>query len=65
MIVRLAAGENLEEAEMLSFFDGKVAKWWIPNGVVITTELPHTATGKLLKTSLRDSYGGYYLDSAG
>ena len=65
LIVRLAAGENLEEAEMLSFFDGKVAKWWIPNGVVITTELPHTATGKLLKTSLRDSYGGYYLDSAG
>ncbi|MGO1118805.1 3-(methylthio)propionyl-CoA ligase [Rhodovibrionaceae bacterium A322] len=64
LIVRLADGESLEEAEMLSFYDGKVAKWWIPNGVVVTEELPHTATGKLLKTALRDTYGNHYLDNA-
>jgi fatty-acyl-CoA synthase len=50
---------------MLKFFEGKVASWWIPDDVVFVDQLPHTATGKLLKTKLRDEYGNYRLPNAG
>jgi fatty-acyl-CoA synthase len=42
--------------ELLEYFDDKVAKWWKPDDVVFVDELPHTATGKLLKTKLREDY---------
>ncbi|WBA43784.1 3-(methylthio)propionyl-CoA ligase [Hymenobacter canadensis] len=45
--------------ELLAFYDGKVARWWIPEAVEFVTELPHTATGKLLKTQLRKNFAGY------
>ena len=41
---------------MLTFLEDKVAKWWLPDDVIFVTELPHTATGKLLKTNLREEY---------
>ena len=50
--------------EMLAFMSGKIAKWWMPDDVVFVDSLPHTATGKLLKTKLRDEYKGYQLPSA-
>ena len=40
---------------------GKVAKWWVPDDVTFVEQLPHTATGKLLKTKLRQEYGDYKL----
>ena len=46
--------------ELLRFYDGKVAKWWIPDDVVFVAELPHTATGKLLKTALRETYANRF-----
>ena len=42
--------------ELLRFYEGKVAKWWIPDDVVFVEELPHTATGKLMKTTLRERF---------
>jgi fatty-acyl-CoA synthase len=54
-------GANLTRDELLKFFDGKVAKWWIPDDVVFVDQLPHTATGKLLKTKLRDDFKDYQL----
>ena len=47
-------GENV-----LEIFKGKVADWWIPNEVAFVDELPHTATGKLLKTELRKQFADY------
>jgi fatty-acyl-CoA synthase len=38
-----------------------MAKWMLPDDVVFTEELPHTATGKLLKTALRERYQHYVL----
>jgi acyl-CoA synthetase (AMP-forming)/AMP-acid ligase II len=35
---------------------GKVAKWWLPDDVLMLEELPHTATGKLNKLALRARY---------
>ncbi len=42
-------------------YEGKVAKWWLPDAVLVVDELPHTATGKLQKTALRGQYQDYYL----
>jgi 3-(methylthio)propionyl---CoA ligase len=42
--------------ELLEYLAGKVAKWWLPDGVAFVPELPHTATGKLQKTVLRERY---------
>jgi 3-(methylthio)propionyl---CoA ligase len=54
-------GAQLTREELLAFYDGKVAKWWIPDDVAFVAELPHTATGKLLKTKLRQEFKDYQL----
>jgi fatty-acyl-CoA synthase len=41
---------------VLAIYDGLVPKWWLPDAVVVVAELPHTATGKLLKTALRAAW---------
>jgi len=46
----------LDREELLAFLAGKVAKWWLPDGVAFVSELPHTATGKLQKAMLRERY---------
>ena len=43
------------------FYQGKVAKWMIPDDVVFVAELPHTATGKLSKLTLRRQMKDYKL----
>ena len=50
--------------EMIAFLKGKVAKWWIPDDVVFVSEIPHTATGKILKTELRARFKDHVLPSA-
>jgi 3-(methylthio)propionyl---CoA ligase len=47
--------------EILDFMRRKVAKWQVPDDVVFVDQLPHTATGKLLKTQLREEYKNYKL----
>ena len=61
LLVVKREGARLTKKQMLSYFDGKVAKWWIPDDVVFVDELPHTATGKLLKTKLRDDFKDHKL----
>ncbi|WP_024304179.1 3-(methylthio)propionyl-CoA ligase [Pseudogulbenkiania sp. MAI-1] len=56
MVVVLKPGHSASRDELLAFFEGKVAKWWAPDEVVIVDQLPHTATGKLLKTTLREQF---------
>ena len=51
----------LSEQEILDWFDGKVASWWKPDAVIFVEELPHTATGKVSKLTLREQYGDYLL----
>ncbi|MEL6449777.1 MAG: long-chain fatty acid--CoA ligase [Pseudomonadota bacterium] len=52
-----AEGQSPTEAEVLSIFDDKIAKWQVPDRVVFTDALPRNATGKVLKRDLRDSFG--------
>jgi fatty-acyl-CoA synthase len=41
---------------VLAYMDGRIAKWWMPDDVVVVPDIPHTATGKILKTALRDQF---------
>jgi fatty-acyl-CoA synthase len=47
--------------DILGFMEGKIAKWWMPDDVAFVDEIPHTATGKIQKTTLRDRFAGYRL----
>ena len=47
--------------DILVWFDGKVASWWKPDAVIFVDQLPHTATGKISKLSLREQYGDYLI----
>jgi fatty-acyl-CoA synthase len=49
----------LDEAAMLAHLKGKIAKWWLPDAVVFVDEIPHTATGKILKTELRRRFADF------
>jgi len=57
-------GASLTRDELLGFYRGKVAKWWTPDDVVFVDQLPHTATGKLLKTKLRQDFKDHKLPEA-
>jgi len=57
-------GQQVTRDELLGYLGQRVAKWWVPDDVVFVEQLPHTATGKLLKTKLREQYRDYRLPSA-
>jgi fatty-acyl-CoA synthase len=47
--------------DIMKFMEGKIAKWWMPDDVIFVEEIPHTATGKILKTALREKFSAYRL----
>jgi fatty-acyl-CoA synthase len=55
-------GQEVSKDELLKFYEGKIAKWWMPDDVVFVNELPHTATGKLSKLTLRQQFRDFRLD---
>lgn len=55
----------ISEDELLAWYEGKVASIWKPDGVIFVEALPHTATGKLSKLSLRKEYSNYLLTRSG
>jgi fatty-acyl-CoA synthase len=59
-----AEGADVAAEDMLAMYKGKVADWWIPNEVAFVDELPHTATGKLLKTALRKQFSDHTFSDA-
>jgi fatty-acyl-CoA synthase len=59
IVVRGPEGGDLTAEEMLAWFEGKIAKWWIPEDVQFVDELPHTATGKIQKVALREMFKDY------
>jgi acyl-CoA synthetase (AMP-forming)/AMP-acid ligase II len=52
---------EVTKEEMLDYMGKKVAKWQVPDDVVFVDQLPHTATGKLLKTRLREDFKDFKL----
>ncbi|HET7260402.1 MAG TPA: 3-(methylthio)propionyl-CoA ligase [Casimicrobiaceae bacterium] len=53
------AGSTLDRDALLAHFEGRTARWWVPDDVIFVDELPHTATGKLSKRSLRERFRHY------
>jgi len=59
LIVVKRTGVEVTREELLTFLASRVVKWWLPDDVAFVDSLPHTATGKLLKTKLREQFKGY------
>jgi fatty-acyl-CoA synthase len=49
---------------MVGFLGARVAKWWLPDDVIVVEEIPHTATGKIKKSVLRERFAGHLMPSA-
>jgi fatty-acyl-CoA synthase len=64
LIVVLKKDQTATKDELLDFMRNKVAHWQMPDDVVVVDEIPHTATGKILKTALRDRFKDYVLPTA-
>jgi fatty-acyl-CoA synthase len=64
LVVVLKKDQTATKEEILDFMQGKVAKWWMPDDVIFVGEIPHTATGKILKTELRDRFKDHALPTA-
>jgi fatty-acyl-CoA synthase len=64
LIIVLKPGQKAAKDEILQFMQGKIAKWWMPDDVIFVTEIPHTATGKIQKTVLREQFRDYSLPTA-
>jgi len=63
MLVVRRAGHAVSASEIKAYLSDRLAKWWLPDEILFVTELPHTATGKLLKTKLREQYKDHRLSS--
>jgi 3-(methylthio)propionyl---CoA ligase len=59
LVILPKEGETPSKDDVLAFLDGKIAKWWMPDDVVLVGEIPHTATGKIRKKTLRESFADY------
>ncbi|WP_444929660.1 long-chain fatty acid--CoA ligase [Microbulbifer sp. SSSA002] len=59
LIVVPAEGKVVNPGKLLAAFRGHFANWWIPDDCVIAKTIPHTATGKVSKKDLRESYADY------
>ena len=64
LVVVRRPGQEVSREELLAFFEGKVAKWWLPDDVVFTEALPMGATGKIQKNRLREQYREHRLPTA-
>jgi len=64
LIIVRKEGTSVSKEDVLSYMDGKIAKWWMPDDVAFVDEIPHNATGKILKTALRDTFKEYKLPTA-
>ncbi len=61
LVIVLKKGERATKEDILGFMQGKIAKWWMPDDVVFVDEIPHTATGKIQKITLRQQFRDYRL----
>lgn len=61
LVVVLKPNATLTKDELLKFYEGKVAKWWMPDDIAFVDSIPLGATGKMLKHRLRDQFRDYRL----
>jgi acyl-CoA synthetase (AMP-forming)/AMP-acid ligase II len=64
LVVVKKPGAEVTREELLAFYDGKLAKWQVPDDVAFVDAIPLGATGKMQKIKLRDQFKDYRLPSA-
>lgn len=64
LIVVPVKGAVVTPESVLAIYADKIAKWWLPDIVLVVDELPHTATGKLQKSTLREKYQDILINNA-
>jgi fatty-acyl-CoA synthase len=64
LVIVLKEGQSATKDEILGFLQGKIASWWMPDDVAFVSAIPHTATGKIQKTVLRDQFKNHVLPTA-
>jgi fatty-acyl-CoA synthase len=61
LIIVRKPGADVSEADVKAYLSDKIARWWMPDAVVFVDEIPHTATGKIQKTALREQFRDFRL----
>ena len=61
LVVVPKEGHEVKTEDVLGFLKPKIAKWWMPDDLQVVKEIPHTATGKINKLKLRETFKGYKL----
>ena len=64
LVLKLKPGQSGEPQEFLSFLEGKIAKWWMPDAVAFVDDIPLGATGKIDKKVVRERFKDYRLPGA-
>ena len=64
LLVVKKPGADVVKADLLAFYEGKIAKWWTPDDVAFIEALPVGATGKILKNKLREQFKDHVLPTA-
>ena len=64
LVVMLKPGTSATREDILAGFDGKIAKWWLPDDVVFVDAIPLGATGKMQKNKLREQFADHVLPGA-
>ena len=59
LVVVCRDGCTVDRDDLRAYLAGRVAKWWLPDAIEFVDELPHTATGKLSKKTLREQFKDY------
>jgi len=57
-------GSDVTRDELLAFYEGKTAKWQIPDDVIFVDAIPLGGTGKMQKSKLREMLIDYRLPTA-
>ena len=63
LIVQPVSGRSPTKDSVLAILDGKIAKWWMPDDVVLVDEIPLGPTGKNNKLALRDQFKDFELST--
>ncbi len=64
LLIVVAKDKAPDKDDVLHFLSDKVAKWWLPDDIVLVEDIPKTATGKVQKLALREQFADYRLPTA-
>ena len=64
LLVVRGEGSGISESDVRDHLERHVARWWLPDAIEFVDSLPHTATGKLSKLTLRQQYKDYRFATA-